>query len=557
MKLLLILLRKSTRLAVPTLLLGALSGISNASLLGLIHHAFSASAEDTVRTIAVPFVALAMTALLTRLGSGLMLNRLQQNILLELRLWISRHLLSTSLRRLEEAGAHRMLSSLVQDIATLATGVVMLPEVFISSALIAGGLAYLAWVSWPLFLLGLAFMVLGQLTFAIPSRHAHRHQELAREEYNLLLRRFFSLADGAKELRLNRQRRAHFYDQDLGPLIKSVRKLYLRTDDIFAVAGSWGLSVYTLTIGLMLLVVPRYTAISQAEVMGAVLVVLFIQAPLNTVVNSAHTLRRAEVAMAQIEKLGLKLTPEFSLEAALPQVPREPLRAFERIDLVGVTHTYRNERDGEKFTLGPITTSVHRGQLVFLVGGNGSGKTTLAKLLTGLYSPEAGEVHLDGRALTTPEAVDDYRQLFSAVFFDFFLFEQLLGMSSPELLQQAGRYLEQLHLDKKVSIGADGKLSTLSLSQGQRKRLALLTAYLEDRPVYLFDEWAADQDPAFKDVFYKQILPDLKARGKAVVVISHDDRYFHVADRVIHLESGQLVSDKTTGGKDATSALSA
>ncbi|WP_164021100.1 cyclic peptide export ABC transporter [Pyxidicoccus trucidator] len=557
MNLLLILLRKSTRLAVLTLVLGVLSGISSASLLGLIHHALAASTQSSVSDIAMTFVAVAVAALLTRMGSGLMINRLQQKILLDLRLWLSRHLLSTSLRTMEEAGAHRMLSSLMQDIATLTTGVVMLPEVFISSSLILGGLGYLGWLSWPLCLLGLSFMVVGQLTFALPSRLGQRYQEQAREESTLLLRRFFSLAEAAKEFRLNRQRRRDFYDNDLGPLARTVGKLYLRTDDTFSIAGSWGMSVYTLTIGIMLLVVPRYTSISPAEVMGAVLVVLYLQQPLNAVVNCAHSLRRAEVAMAHIEKLGLKLTPEFSVEAALTQAVREPPRDFERIDLAGVTHTYRNERDGEKFTLGPITTTLHRGELLFLVGGNGSGKTTLAKLLTGLYTPESGELRVDGRPVTTPEAVDDYRQLFSAVFFDFFLFDKLLGISSPELLQQANRYLEHLHLDKKVTIEADGKLSTLTLSQGQRKRLALLTAYLEDRPVYLFDEWAADQDPTFKDVFYKQILLDLKGRGKAVVVISHDDRYFHLADRVIHLESGQLVSDKATGGKEAPGALSA
>ncbi|MCB1035646.1 MAG: cyclic peptide export ABC transporter, partial [Acidobacteria bacterium] len=77
----------------------------------------------------------------------------------------------------------------------------------------------------------------------------------------------------------------------------------------------------------------------------------------------------------------------------------------------------------------------------------------------------------------------------------------------------------------------------------QRKRLALVTALLEDRPVYLFDEWAADQDPEFKEVFYHQLLPELKARGKTAIVISHDDRYYDVADRVVKLDTGRVVSD--------------
>ena len=184
------------------------------------------------------------------------------------------------------------------------------------------------------------------------------------------------------------------------------------------------------------------------------------------------------------------------------------------------------------------------GELVFLVGGNGSGKSTLAKIISGLYVPEAGEIRLDGQVITDKNR-DDYRQLFSAVFSDFYLFENLLGLYTKDLDAQAGMYLEQLHLSHKIKV-MDGALSTTAVSQGQRKRLALLTAYLENRPFYLFDEWASDQDPHFKDVFYTKLLPDLKARGKTALVITHDDRYFHLADRIIKLDYGQIDPESAT-----------
>jgi putative ATP-binding cassette transporter len=184
---------------------------------------------------------------------------------------------------------------------------------------------------------------------------------------------------------------------------------------------------------------------------------------------------------------------------------------------------------------------VRPGELLFLVGGNGSGKTTLAKLLTGLYAPEAGEVRLDG-APVTDATRDRYRELWTVVFSDAFVFDRLLGAVAPDLDARAREYLVRLQLDHKVTVSG-GVLSTTELSQGQRKRLALLAAYLDDRPIYLFDEWASDQDPLFKEVFYRQLLPELKGRGKAVVVISHDDRYYDVADRVVKLENGRVVSD--------------
>jgi len=191
--------------------------------------------------------------------------------------------------------------------------------------------------------------------------------------------------------------------------------------------------------------------------------------------------------------------------------------------------------------IGPINLHFHAGELVYLVGGNGSGKSTLAKILTGLYTPEGGEIRVNGQVITNQNR-DDYRQHFSAVFADFHLFDRFMGIKGENRDAQAQEYLEQLHLSHKVKI-ENGKLSTTELSQGQRKRLALLTAYLEDRSFYLFDEWASDQDPLFKDVFYTKLLPELKARGKTVLVITHDDHYFHLADRVIKLDYGQIVSD--------------
>src|SRR5688500_9922608 len=167
--------------------------------------------------------------------------------------------------------------------------------------------------------------------------------------------------------------------------------------------------------------------------------------------------------------------------------------------------------------LGSTDASLQPGEVVFIAGSNGSGKSTLAKIITGLYPPESGEIRLDGKVINDRNR-DDYRQLFSAVFADFYLFENLIGLEKSGLDAQAREYLAELHLDHKVKV-KDGALSTTALSQGQRKRLALLTAYLEDRPIYLFDEWASDQDPMFKEIFYTQILPDLKSRGKTVIAI--------------------------------------
>lgn len=207
-----------------------------------------------------------------------------------------------------------------------------------------------------------------------------------------------------------------------------------------------------------------------------------------------------------------------------------------------MVHTYGSERDASLFHLGLIKLSFSPGELTFIVGGNGSGKSTLVKLITGLYIPESGTIYIDGKVISD-ENREWYRQHFAVVFYDFYLFERLLGIEHSNIESQANKYLEQLQLNHKVQV-KDGRLSTTALSQGQRKRLALLTAYLEDRSIYVFDEWASDQDPVFRNLFYTQLLPALKNRGKTVIAISHDDHYFHVADRIIKLDYGQVEYDK-------------
>ncbi len=194
--------------------------------------------------------------------------------------------------------------------------------------------------------------------------------------------------------------------------------------------------------------------------------------------------------------------------------------------------------DENGFLLGPISLSLKPGTITYIVGGNGSGKSTLAKLITGLYVPKTGSIYLDGTSVTDYNR-EWYRQHFSAIFSDFHLFDSYLGLQRKDLDREVQRYLSQLKLDHKVQV-KDGVLSTTRLSQGQKKRLALLTMYLEDRPVYLFDEWASDQEPLFRELFYREILVNLKERGKTVIVITHDDRYFHLADHFIKLDYGKI-----------------
>jgi putative pyoverdin transport system ATP-binding/permease protein len=280
---------------------------------------------------------------------------------------------------------------------------------------------------------------------------------------------------------------------------------------------------------------PRWLNVSLATLSSYVLTLTYLMTPIQNMVQRLPALVRANVAIRKIESLGLALAETAEADTQVPAATQR----IASLQLAGVTHAYQGEE--QSFHLGPIDLTFQGNQIVFIVGGNGSGKSTLAKILTGLYVPDNGSILLNDQPIDN-DSLEWYRQHFAVIFSDFFLFDQLLGMAMPNLDKEAQRYLELLQIEQKVQI-KDGQLSTTNLSQGQRKRLALLTAYLEDRPIYLFDEWAADQDPMFRELFYQELLPELKRRGKTVFAISHDDRYFHLADRVVKLDYGKLEKD--------------
>ncbi|HEX7318157.1 MAG TPA: cyclic peptide export ABC transporter [Pyrinomonadaceae bacterium] len=533
------LMRKSRRgLVAFVILVGILAGLSNTALLALINNALHGAADSRLTTAAT-FAAVCALMLASRVVSQSLLVRLAQGILFDLRMQLSRQVLDVPLRHLEKAGRHRVISALTEQTNVITNALITLPNVCMQLATLVGGLVYLGWLSWPLLLGLMGFMALGVLGYQLPAMRGIKYLKLANEEIVQMYRHFRTLTDGTKELKLHRRRREDFLSKVLRPTADAAHRHQVVASTIMSTATGWGqLSVF-IVVGLILFAAPGRWGDDAHILTGYALTILYLMNPLQYVLDTLPTYGRAKIAIKQVEELGLSLAAESISEDA-PATDANA-RRWKSLELVGAAHSYSGEKADHRFTLGPLDLTFRPGELVFVTGGNGSGKTTLAKLLLGLYAPEQGEVRLDGRTIDDRNR-EHYRQHFTAIFSDFFVFDSLLGLDRYELDAQALEYLAELQLDHKVQV-EDGVLSTTELSQGQRKRLALLTAYLEDRPIYLFDEWAADQDPVFKETFYYKLLPGLKDRGKTVVVISHDDHYYHVADRVIKLDYGQIVYD--------------
>ncbi|HWF18072.1 MAG TPA: cyclic peptide export ABC transporter [Verrucomicrobiae bacterium] len=537
MKLFKFLFQSCRRMLFLTTVAALLSGACNAGLIALVNRGLNRNGMQ-LRTLAMWFVVLVLGKVGSQLLSQGLLAKFAQKSISELRYDLIRRILSVPLRRLEEIGSPAILVALTDDVFNIAQALLAIPLTSVNIALVFGGAVYLGWLSWKLLATMMIFMVLGGISYRLLIGSAYKYLHLAREEESRLYRHFRSLTEGIKELKLHRNRRVNFMREHVWESAEAFQNHNVRAEYRFVLAQNWNYILLYVLVGLLIFVLPGVQPISTPTLTGYVLMILFLMGPLAGVMSSFSLFGRAEVALEKVEKLGGTLA---SYEAERDALPKTETKEFiEELELVNVIHTYRTDSDERDFVLGPVNLQFGPSELVFLVGGNGSGKSTLAKIITGLYFPEGGEIRLNGKVVDHHNR-DEYRQIFSAVFADFYLFDTLMGLNGSHLDEQAQEYLEELHLHRKVKI-ANGALSTTSLSQGQRKRLALLTAYLEDRPFYLFDEWASDQDPQFKRVFYTQLLPELKARGKTVLVITHDDQYFHLADRIIKLDYGQVVT---------------
>jgi putative ATP-binding cassette transporter len=565
----------------------ALSGICNAGLMWLVNDAL-VSAGGATRFLVWSFVALGVGKVGTNFVSQALLAKFSQGAIAQLRRDLMRKILSVPLRDLEEIGTSRILVALTDDVFNITQALLAIPIITVNVAILIGGAAYLGFLSWQILGAVGGLIVLGAVGYRLIVRSAYVSLNRAREEEDRLYGYFRALTEGIKELKLHRSRRGEFLSRKIQSTTEIYQRHNVKAELRFISAQTWSHLLYFALIGFVLFLIPALASFDKKTLSGYVIATLFLMGPLAGVLSSFSLFGRANVALHKIQQLGISLEHHSSEDCPI-DLP-EPHISFERLQLVGVTHTYHIEHEDCSFTLGPINLTFQPGELVFLVGGNGSGKSTLAKIISGLYLPEAGEIRLDGQPITH-KTRDEYRQLFSAVFADFYLFEDLMGLKNGarngngnalandagnaganghghgngngngtrkgeglpskalaaerDLDAQAREYLKRLHLHHKIKI-TDGVLSTTAVSQGQRKRLALLTAYLEDRPFYLFDEWASDQDPTFKKVFYRQLLPELKARGKTVLVITHDDQYFDAADRIVKLDYGKLITPGST-----------
>ncbi|MFJ5482134.1 multidrug ABC transporter permease/ATP-binding protein [Pectobacterium actinidiae] len=514
----------------PFLAVILLSLLSAALGIGLIAFINLQLIETVNQSLSVlpQFLGLLLLLMGVTLASQLALTTLGHHFVYRLRGQFIKRILDTNIARIEQIGSAQLLASLSSDIRNITIAFVRLPELIQGIVLTIGSAAYLAWLS-PKMLAVTSIWIAVTLWggFMLVSR-VYRHLTQVREAEDRLQKDYETVINGRKELTLNRERAQKLYEDIYQANAQDYRQNVIRADTFHLSAVNWSNIMMLGAIGAVFFMANNLGWADTNVAATYSLTLLFLRTPMLQAVGALPTLLSAQVAFNKLKLFDLADYQESFSAAAAPV-------DWHTLELRDVVFRY----DDSGFEVGPINLVITRGELVFLIGGNGSGKSTLAMLLTGLYIPVSGSLLLDNRPVTA-ETREDYQTLFSAIFTDFHLFGQMMGRQGTEPdTALVDSWLDRLNMRHKLTL-ENHRVVNLQLSQGQRKRVALLLAVAEQRDILLLDEWAADQDPQFRRVFYLELLPQLRALGKTIVAISHDDHYFEHADRLLEMHQGRL-----------------
>ncbi|SHH71972.1 putative ATP-binding cassette transporter [Chryseolinea serpens] len=511
-----------------------ISGVSNMIIIVLITSVVKGDlpSADMLLYFAITFIAYIG-------GRKIIENRLLEitnEIVYDLRLQLMNKIFSTTYEKFEKIDRGKIYATLNGDTSTLGEAAGVGIKLITSIITVFGSFFYLAVLSF--WATGVTVCVIASLVvlYYFVGKRADTLYEEARTTHNGYMSLLNDLIDGFKELSIHRAKKREFHEE-----VKAINGKF-RTARIdgqvrFVNAFLIGESILILVLGAVAFVMPTaFPTLEPQKLLSFVIILLYLIGPINGILGSVPDFINIKVSWGRIQNFLKEIPATPNLNDAIESVPTR----LQRIEVDNITYRYTHADGGDTtFGIGPLSFEAAAGDVIFVIGGNGSGKTTMAKVITGLYPASTGKIRIDGVEVDHTTLGEYY----STVFNPLHLFEKIYAMNTRPDTKEVDHYLKQLHLDDKTGL-SNNVYSTIKLSGGQRKRIALLQCYLEDKPIYLFDEWAADQDPEYRKFFYRTLIPEMRASGKIVIAITHDDQYFDVADKVIKLERGKITMVK-------------
>lgn len=512
------------------------SGLSGGLLLGVINAAAESAVDSDVR---LRYLALFLLTLLfftvTKRVALVRATRAGERAIRKARIRLSDKIRHSELLFVENAGHGDIYARLTQDTASISQAVPMIFNGYQSAVILLAGLIYIATVSWVAFFLTLAFLSLGAYAY---TRHSHliiTDLKKATAKESEFFDSLSHLVDGFKENKINHAKNDDVHAR-VATIARETETLMVSTGLRYITHLVGSQTMLYLLIATIVFVLPTLDAANPERILKLTSAGLFIVAPLEVVFTAYYFYNKASVALKNIAALERRLDAALENQDAAYKPNGQPWGNFQSLSLRNLRFQYPGE--GTTYGIGPMDLTIQRGTVTFITGGNGSGKSTLLKVLTGLYPPTSGQL-LVNDTVVDAAGYPSYRELYAAIFSDFHLFDRLYGLRDVDA-QDVETLLEEMGVRDKTGF-ADNAFTHLNLSTGQRKRLAMVIARLENKPICVFDEWAADQDPQFRRHFYESLLPGLKSEGKTIIVVTHDDAYFHHADKMVKLDYGQLI----------------
>ena len=528
------------KIAYVTLLGGSVSGL----IVTVILAAASTTGQKEASFRYLLLFGIALAAILAAKRYSLRAtNLLTENMLDRIRLRITDKIRRADLQFFERTGSSQLYTLLTKETQTISSTAGVAINAASSIIMLAISFCFIAYLSTAAFMLTLAAIGVSVIAYRISLEAAEpQMRETIRMEnsYFDLIHQLFA---GFKELKINVVKNRDFFDNHLRPHAAKVNAHKVATNNLFVNTTLITHGAFYALLAVVIFLLPQLANVESAKVMKISAVILFTFGPLLEVIGVIPFVSQAGAAIHALETMEQGLDHELGGTTAINFGETPAPWPFREIVAEELVFSYPEDAGVPGYTVGPINFTIHAGEIIFLMGGNGSGKSTFLKLLTGLYRPRSGRLLIDGQAIS-PAQLPRFRNLFSIIFTDFHLFDRLYGLPSvdDELLN---RLLSEMDLANKTAYN-EGRFSHLQLSTGQRKRLALIVAILEQKPILVCDEWAADQDPQFRRHFYEIILPELKRRGQTIIAATHDDHYFHAADRQVKMEYGRIVTNEAS-----------
>ena len=536
-----IILQRSRWFYAQLIFLGIFNGVLNTAFLILIN--------SSVNNQPLPvldgynwqlFVVLLVLSLLITKTFQTKLIKLTTQINYEFEIRILEKLKAASFNDFDKLGSERVYATL-GDLMALSN----LPAVLINAlnafTVIIFCFVYLFATSWMAGLAILTLMGLLLLFYLVRNKSVEKRLNVLRNIQNDFFRYLADALNGFKEVEIDATKEHRLYGDYIGKNRHQDKSLRRETSIKYMNNELTGNYSWFILIGSIMFLFPLLFDFNTAVISSFLITILYLMGPVANAISLIPTFTNVKIALERINQF-MQMAEQAVENKETTDQPIESLGFEHSINFKDIAFTYQNVLEEDNFSFGPVNLQIQKGEVLFIIGGNGSGKSTFVNLLTGLMKHNEGSILVDGLEVTEDQ-LQAYRNMFSVIFTQPHLFsENYDNITLNEENEELRNLLELMELKDVINfVPEKNNIDNQGLSKGQQKRLALVLAILQKKPVMVLDEWAAEQDPQFRRFFYTNIVPQLKERGITLIAITHDDAYFNQADRIIKFDYGQTV----------------